>query len=75
MQPSDDGLGEVAATSLGDRVQINSVQILNGQITVDMVQSGEDDPLCCPSEHVINTYELQGNELVLVSTEVVADEE
>lgn len=75
MQPSDDGLVEVAATSLGDRIQLNSIEILNGQITVDMVQSGEADPLCCPTEHVINTYEVQGSELVLVNSQVIEDEE
>ncbi len=74
LQPADDGLVEVAATSLGDRVQINSVGIIDGQIIVDMVQAGEDDPMCCPTEHVINTYELQGNELALIESQVVENE-
>src|SRR5690606_11210506 len=75
MQPSDDGLVEVATTSLGDRVQINSVTIIGSEIQVDMVQSGEEDPLCCPTEHVLNTYELQGNEIVLINSEVIEDEQ
>jgi heat shock protein HslJ len=45
----------------------------NNQIVVDMVQAGPDDPLCCPSQHVINTYELQGNQLVETSSQVVED--
>ena len=38
-------------------------------------QSGPDDPLCCPTQHVINTYALEGDELVLVSSEDVTDAE
>jgi heat shock protein HslJ len=61
----------VASTFLGDRVQINSVTIENNQIVVDMVQAGPDDPLCCPSQQVVKTYELPGDQLVETSSEVV----
>ncbi len=61
----------VASTSLGDRVQINSITVANNQIVVDMVQAGPDDPMCCPSQQVIKTYEVQGDQLVEVSSEVV----
>jgi LysM repeat protein len=63
----------LASTTLGDRVEINSIAIENNQIVVDMVQAGPDDPLCCPSQHVINTYELQGDQLVEVSSQAVDD--
>ena len=65
----------VAVTSLGDRVQVNSVAIEDNQIVVDMVQSGPNDPMCCPSEHVVNTYALQDGELVEISSTPVADDE
>jgi heat shock protein HslJ/LysM repeat protein len=69
---SQDGqLVDVASAFLGDRVEINSIVIENGQIKVDMVQAGPDDPMCCPGQHVIKTYELQGDQLVEVSSEVV----
>lgn len=61
----------VATTLLGDRVQINSLSITDGQIVVDMVTQGPDDPFCCPTQHVVETYELQGDELVQTSSEVV----
>jgi len=64
---------EVASTSLGDRVQINSVTIQDNQIVVDMVQAGPDDPMCCPSQHVIKTYEVQADQLVEVSSQEVTD--
>jgi heat shock protein HslJ len=64
----------VASTMLGDRVQINSMTIENNQIVVDMVQAGPDDPMCCPSQQVIKTFELQGDQLVEVSSQIVQDE-
>ncbi len=58
----------VATLSLGDRVQVNSVAISDGVIVVDMVQHSETDPLCCPTQHVINTYSLQDGSLVETSS-------
>ncbi|GEM_PF-998420 len=57
----------VATASLGDRVEVKSVAIEAGVITVDMVTHGPDDPLCCPTLEVTQKYELQGDELVELS--------
>jgi heat shock protein HslJ len=65
---------DAASTSLGDRVQINSISIQGDQIVVDMVQAGPDDPMCCPSQQVVKTYELQGDQLVETSSQVVGAE-
>jgi hypothetical protein len=59
----------VAITSLGDRVEIHGVSILDNQVVVDMVQAGPDDPLCCPSQWVANRYTLQNDQLVLTASE------
>ena len=61
----------VATTFLGDRIQINALSIANNQIEVDLTQAGPDDPLCCPSQQVIKTFELQGEQLVEISSEDV----
>lgn len=61
----------VATTNLGDRVEVQSVTIANNQIAVDMLTAGPDDPMCCPSQEVVQTYELQGDQLVLVDTQAV----
>jgi len=61
---------EVASTFLGDRLQINSITLKDNQIVVDMVQAGPDDPMCCPSQAVVKTYELQGDQLVETSSQV-----
>jgi heat shock protein HslJ len=57
----------VATTSLGDRAQINSVAVENNEIVVDMVTHGPDDPMCCPSQQVVQTYALEGDQLVQTS--------
>ncbi|MCB8984580.1 MAG: META domain-containing protein [Ardenticatenaceae bacterium] len=59
----------VATAFLGDRVQVNSVTIgADGVISVDMVVQGPDDPMCCPTQAVMNTYELQNGQLVQTSS-------
>jgi heat shock protein HslJ len=65
----------VATTLLGDRVQISSLAIEDGQIVVDMVTQGPDDPFCCPTQQVLQTYELQGEELMQTSSEVIGSTE
>ena len=67
---NDEGTPHHVATAfLGDRVEINSVAIESGEITVDMVTHGPDDPLCCPTLEVTQEYELQGDTLVELSSE------
>ncbi len=74
MVSGDGQPAEVASTFLGDRVQINSITIKDNQIVVDMVQAGPDDPMCCPTQRVVKTYELQGDQLVETSSQVVEGE-
>jgi len=49
---------------LGDRVQVNDVAIRNGNVQVDLVKHGPDDPQCCPSLDVSLPYRLEGDTLV-----------
>ncbi len=53
----------VAVTLLGDRVQLNSLTINDGTISVDMVTQGPNDPMCCPSQKVTKKFKLQGTKL------------
>jgi hypothetical protein len=57
----------VASAELGDRKKIESVAIESGQITVDMVTHGPDDPMCCPTVEATQKYKLQGDTLVQIS--------
>jgi heat shock protein HslJ len=60
-----------ATQLLGDRVQVNSLSIEDGEIVVDMLTHGPDDPMCCPTQPVVQTYELRDNQLVQTAEEVV----
>ena len=55
---------DVAWTQLGDRVEINALAIEENEIVVDMVTQGPDDPMCCPTLQVVQTYALEGEALV-----------
>ena len=59
----------VASASLGDRVQIQSLAIEDGEIVVEMIAQGPDDPMCCPTQYTVERYALQGEELVQVAVE------
>ncbi len=61
----------VASTLLGDRVKINSIDIVGDQIVIDMVKQSADDPMCCPTQQVVQTYELKGDQVVQTSSKVV----
>ncbi len=53
-----------ATTLLGDRVQVKSLSIDNGQIAVTLLTQGPDDPQCCPSQEVTRTFRLSGDQLI-----------
>jgi heat shock protein HslJ len=61
----------LASYSLGDRVRVRSLAIEGGQIALEMVTHGPDDPMCCPTQVVHNTYALEGGELVEKGSEVI----
>jgi heat shock protein HslJ len=61
----------IATTFVGDRVQINAISIDNGEIVLDMTIHGPEDPMCCPTQRVIQKYALQDSELVPTSTEFI----
>ncbi len=56
----------VASVLLGDRVQVKSVTIESGEITVEVVTHGPDDPLCCPTLEATQKFRLEGEALVPV---------
>jgi heat shock protein HslJ len=62
----------VATTSLGDRARIQSMTIESGQIVLEMITQGPDDPMCCPTQQVVETYALRRDELVQTSSQVIS---
>ncbi len=61
----------VGTASLGDRINLISVEIENGIIAVDMVTQGPDDPLCCATLEVVKLFELKDVELVELPQEEI----
>jgi heat shock protein HslJ len=63
----------VASASLGDRVQIQSLAVEDGQIVVEMIAHDDDDPMCCPTQFTVARYALQEGELVQTSIAVAQE--
>lgn len=57
----------VFAASIGvdDRPKVNSLAIQNGEILLDAVTHGPNDPLCCPAQPVTQSFRLWDERLVL----------
>jgi uncharacterized protein (DUF697 family) len=63
-----EGASPQKGISLGDRVQVQSVSISGGTVSVSLLAQGPNDPMCCPSQAQTRTYEyLQGTGMVLMS--------
>jgi hypothetical protein len=45
--------------------------IAGGEILIEMVIQGPDEPVCCPTKKVILTYEMQGEQLVQSSNRLI----
>lgn len=61
----------VATTSLGDRVDIENLVCVGGEILNELVTQGPDDPICRPTQKVMQTDELQADQLTQSSNRTV----
>jgi hypothetical protein len=57
----------VASAFLGPWVQVDSIAIEGEEIVLDTVIHGPEDPLCCPTQRVVQTYALHGDTLAMGS--------
>jgi hypothetical protein len=67
----EEALTNLARIQLGDRIQIKSLLIENGEIVVDMVTQSPEDAMCCPTQYLSNRYILESGELVLLRSDVI----
>jgi hypothetical protein len=63
----DGRLTEATATLVGDRVKVMALSIADRRVTLDILEAGPGDALCCPSLLARKTYALQGTALVPVA--------
>jgi heat shock protein HslJ len=68
-----DGLENVATTLLGDRVVCETVDIVDGQMVLELTSHAEDDPMCCPSVKTRTTYALANGKITVVRTELLTE--
>jgi basic membrane protein A len=59
MQDQNGTPTQIASTFLGDRIKINSLTIENGNVAVDMVTQGPNDPMVNPTQRVTKAYQLE----------------
>jgi len=55
--------GKAVVTFLGDRIKIVSLKLLDGQVTIDLLTHGSEDPMCCPTEKAFEHYAWVGDKL------------
>ncbi len=55
---------------LGDRVQVRSLILDAGALTIKVIRHGSDDPMCCPTEKALRTWAVDGGSLVERTPEV-----
>ena len=58
---------EVAKIEIGDRSPVLAVAIQDNQVKVDQITQGPDQPFCCGTLRVVDTYKLNGHELTPTS--------
>ena len=60
-----DGQPVNAATLfLGDRVPVDRIRIVEGEVQVDLTMHGPADPMCCPSLEVTRRFRYESGDLV-----------
>jgi hypothetical protein len=50
--------------SLGDRVKVDSIRVSDRAIHVHLLTHGPTDPLCCPTQHDVETFVLHADTLM-----------
>jgi len=66
---NEDGRPVNAATRfLGDRVPVDRIRIVEGEVQVDLTMHGPADPMCCPSLEVTRRFRYESGEVVEIGT-------
>lgn len=63
----------LATQFLGDRVLVKSVKLTGEQIKVRLIKQGEEEPQCCPTLEVVQTYNLADRKLEQLAEEIIGN--
>jgi len=53
-----------ATLFLGDRVPVDRIRVVEGEVQVDLTMHGPADPMCCPSEEVTRRFRYESGALL-----------
>jgi heat shock protein HslJ len=63
MSRQGEELQNTATALIGDRVRLRQGEITAGKFVLDVLQAGENDAMCCPTQLATRTWSLQGDQL------------
>lgn len=69
MSRQDGDIRNIATALVGDRVNIRSASIDAGEIVLEVLQAGENDPMCCPTMLATRRWSLKDMQLVETEAE------
>jgi heat shock protein HslJ len=61
----------IYTAGLGDRTMVRSLTASDSGVTVEYVAAGADDPACCPTQNIRQTFPMHGDTLTDVQTETL----
>lgn len=70
MKPENGGYQNISTALLGDRVKLRSGKLDSGRIVLEVLQAGESDPMCCPTQLATRSWSLEGTQLTEGKMEV-----
>lgn len=63
MKSGDGSFENISTVLIGDRVKLRSGKVDSGQVILDVLQAGEGDAMCCPTQLATRTWSLNGMQL------------
>lgn len=57
-----------AALFLGDRVPVDRIRVVEGEVEVDLTMHGPADPMCCPSVEVTRRFRYESGGVVEIAS-------
>ena len=63
MQADNTSYENISTALVGDRVKIRNASIGRGKISLDVLQAGENDAMCCPTQLARRSWEMKNMQL------------
>ena len=63
MKSDNGGFNNISTSLVGDRVKLRGGRIDSGRIILDVLQTGENDPMCCPTQLATRNWVLKDGQL------------